>query len=89
MIKFVKSQKTGEYVEIGPSDMDYNTRFALTKEELTDERDAIIRAIGNPGVKVAADAQASFDALMNKAKIDQGLASMTIMNAHLPLKRNA
>jgi hypothetical protein len=45
MIKFVKSQKTGQYVEIGPSDMDYNTPFAFTEDELRAEKKAISEAL--------------------------------------------
>ena len=71
--KFIKSQKTGEYVEIGPSDMDFNTRFALTKSELIAERDAIIRAVGNPGIKVTKKASDEFNAIINKARKTQGL----------------
>ena len=71
--KFVKSQKTGEYVKIGPNDMDYNTRFALTDAEMTAERDAIIRAIGSGIGRSTAEQEARFDALIKKARIDQGL----------------
>jgi hypothetical protein len=45
MVKFVKSQKTGKYVEIGPKDMDYNTRFALTEDELRAEKKVISEAL--------------------------------------------
>jgi hypothetical protein len=45
MVKFVKSQKTGKYVEIGPKDMDYNTRFALTEDELRAEKKTISDAL--------------------------------------------
>jgi hypothetical protein len=45
MIKFVKSQKTGQYVEIGPNDMDYNTPFAFTEDELRAEKKAISEAL--------------------------------------------
>ncbi len=73
MSKFVKSQKTGEYVKIGPTDMDYNTRFAFTRKELIAERDALIRAVGNPGIKVPREAQIEFDNIINRAKVAQGL----------------
>ena len=68
MIKFVKSQKTGEYVKIGPEDMDYNTRFAMTSTEMKVERDAIIRAISG-----TAEQQTKFDSIINRAKTAQGL----------------
>ena len=45
MVKFVKSQKTGKYVKIGPEDMDYNTRFALTENELRAEKKTISDAL--------------------------------------------
>jgi hypothetical protein len=45
MIKYVKSQKTGEYVPITKGDMDFNTKFAQTITELTVERDAINKVI--------------------------------------------
>lgn len=45
MVKFVKSQKTGEWVPITEGDMDFNTPFAKTIEELTEERDAMTRRI--------------------------------------------
>lgn len=45
--KYVKSQKTGEYVPIVEGDMDYNTRFAMTKEEIVKERDACNKVIYN------------------------------------------
>jgi hypothetical protein len=45
MIKFVKSQKTGQYVEIGPKDIDYNTPFAFTEDELRAEKKAISEAL--------------------------------------------
>ena len=45
MIKFVKSQKTGQYVEIGPKDIDYNTPFAFTEDELRAEKKAISDAL--------------------------------------------
>ena len=45
MVKYVKSQKTGEYVPITKGDMDFNTRFAKTITEFTVERDAINKVI--------------------------------------------
>jgi hypothetical protein len=45
IVKYVKSQKTGKYVEIGPKDMDYNTRFALTEDELRAEKKIISEAL--------------------------------------------
>ena len=44
MIKYVKSQKTGEWLPIGPDDMDY-TRYGKTLEELIVERDAINKIV--------------------------------------------
>ena len=44
MIKYVKSQKTGEWIPIGPDDMDY-TRYGKTLEELIIERDAINKIV--------------------------------------------
>ena len=73
LTKFIKSQKTGEYVEIGPSDMDFNTRFALTKEQLIAERNAIIRVVGNPGIKISKRSSDEFNAIINKARKTQGL----------------
>jgi len=73
LTKFIKSQKTGEYVEIGPSDMDFNTRFALTKEQLIAERNAIIRVVGNPGIKISKRSCDEFNAIINKARKTQGL----------------
>ena len=93
MVKFIKSQKTGEYIKIDPNDKDslkYVTQFVrtFTEIELREERDTIIRAIGNPSIEVEADSQASLDAIMNKDQIDKDLAAITIMNAHLPLKHS-
>ena len=45
MVKFVKSQKTGEYVLIKEGDMDFNTRFALTLKDMKEEKRAIDRAL--------------------------------------------
>jgi hypothetical protein len=45
LTKYVKSQKTGEYVPIEEGDMDYNTKFAKTLEELIVERDAINKIV--------------------------------------------
>ncbi len=45
IVKFVKSQKTGEWLPITKGDMDFNTPFAKTIEELTEERDAMTRII--------------------------------------------
>lgn len=73
MVKFVKSQKSGEYVEIGPKDMDYNTRFAMTSTEMKAERDALIRAVGNSDVTVNFEQQSEFDDIINRAKMAQGL----------------
>ena len=44
MIKYVKSQKTGEWIPIGPEDMDY-TRYGKTLEELIIERDTINKIV--------------------------------------------
>jgi len=44
MVKYVKSQKTGEWLPIGPEDMDY-TRYGKTLEELIVERDAINKIV--------------------------------------------
>lgn len=44
-IKFVKSQKTGEYVLIKEGDMDFNTRFALTLKDMKEEKRAIDKAL--------------------------------------------
>ena len=53
MVKFIKSQKTGEYIKIDPEDEDslrYVTQYVttFTERELRAERDVIIRAIGSP-----------------------------------------
>ena len=53
MIKFIKSQKTGEYVKIDPNDKDslrYVTQYVktFTERELRTECDVIIRAVGSP-----------------------------------------
>ena len=45
MFKFVKSQKTGEYVLIKEGDMDFNTRFTLTLKDMKEEKRAIDRAL--------------------------------------------
>ncbi len=45
MIKFVESQKTGEYVLITEEDMDFNTRFAKTFSEMKEEKRKIERAL--------------------------------------------
>jgi hypothetical protein len=45
IVKFVKSQKTGEWVPITEGDMDFNRPFAKTIEELTEERNAMTRRI--------------------------------------------
>jgi len=44
-IKFVKSQKSGEYVLIKEGDMDFNTSFASTLAEMKEERAKIDRAL--------------------------------------------
>ena len=44
MVKYVKSQKSGEWVPIGPEDMDYE-RFGKTFEELIEMRDAINKIV--------------------------------------------
>lgn len=44
MIKYVKSQKTGEWIPIGPEDMDY-TRYGKTLDELIEMRDAINKIV--------------------------------------------
>jgi len=45
MIKFVKSQKTGEYVLIKEGDMDFNRPWAFTVKELKDEKGKIDTAL--------------------------------------------
>lgn len=45
MVKFVESQKTGEYVLITEEDMDFNTRFAKTFSEMKEEKRRIERAL--------------------------------------------
>jgi len=45
MVKFVKAQKTGEYVLITEEDMDFNTKFASTLKELKEEKARIDRAL--------------------------------------------
>ena len=44
-IKFVKSQKSGEYVLIKEGDMDFNTSFASTLAEMKEEKARIDRAL--------------------------------------------
>ena len=44
MIKYVKSKKTGEWIPIGPEDMDY-TRYGKTLDELIEMRDAINKIV--------------------------------------------
>ena len=44
MVKYIQSQKTGEWLPIGPEDMDY-TRYGKTLEELIVERDAINKIV--------------------------------------------
>jgi len=44
MIKYVKSQKTGEWLPIGPDDMDYE-RYGKTLDELIEMRDAINKIV--------------------------------------------
>ena len=44
-IKFVKSQKSGEYVLIKEGDMDFHTSFASTLAEMKEERAKIDRAL--------------------------------------------
>jgi hypothetical protein len=46
-IKFVKSQKTGEYVLIKEGDMDFNTPFASTLKDMKEEKARIDRALLN------------------------------------------
>jgi len=46
-LKYVKSQKTGKYVPIKTGDMDYNTKFALTRGALLLERSAINTVLGD------------------------------------------
>jgi len=46
VIKYVKSQISGEWVAITPSDMDYK-RYGKTIEEITKERDACNKVIYN------------------------------------------
>ena len=105
MIKFIKSKKTGEYIKIDPNDEDFiteaSTRFGrtFTEDELKEERDAIIRAIGNPSIEVDSDDFSrlpdeiidynGIDAIMNKDQIDKDLAAITIMNAQWPGDHNA
>ena len=47
MVKYVKSQKSGEYVLIKEGDMDFNTRFALTLKDIKNERRVIDNALQN------------------------------------------
>ena len=94
MVKFIKSKKTGEYIKIDPNDKDslkYVTQFVrtFTEIELREERDTIIRAIGNPSIEVDSDDFSrlpdeiidynGIDAIMNKDQIDKDLAAITIM----------
>ena len=44
MVKYVKSQKTGEWLPIGPDDMDYE-RYGKTLDELIEMRDAINKIV--------------------------------------------
>ena len=44
MVKYIQSQKTGEWLPIGPEDMDY-TRYGKTLEELIVECDAINKIV--------------------------------------------
>ncbi len=44
-IKFVKSQKSGEYVLIKKGDMDFDTSFASTLKEMKEEKARIDRAL--------------------------------------------
>ena len=44
-IKFVKSQKSGEYVLIKEGDMDFDTSFASTLKEMKEEKARIDRAL--------------------------------------------
>lgn len=44
-IKFVKSQKSGEYVIIKEGDMDFHTSFASTLKEMKEEKARIDRAL--------------------------------------------
>jgi len=45
MVKFVKSQKSGEYVLIKEGDMDFHTSFASTLKEMKEEKARIDRAL--------------------------------------------
>ena len=45
MIKFVKAQKSGEYVLIKEGDMDFNTSFASTLKDMKEEKARIDRAL--------------------------------------------
>lgn len=40
-VKYVKGNRDGKYHKITTSDMDYYTKFALTREQLIKERNAI------------------------------------------------
>ncbi len=40
-VKYVKGNRDGKYHRITTTDMDYYTKFAMTKEQLIKERDAI------------------------------------------------
>jgi hypothetical protein len=44
-LKFVKAQKSGEYVLIKEGDMDFNTPFASTLKEMKEEKARIDRAL--------------------------------------------
>jgi hypothetical protein len=40
-VKYVKGNRDGKYHKITTSDMDYYTKFAMTRAQLIKERDAI------------------------------------------------
>lgn len=44
-LKFVKSQKSGEYVIISEGDMDFYTPFASTLKDMKEEKARIDRAL--------------------------------------------
>jgi len=45
LIKMTLSTRTNEWVAIGPTDMDYNTKFAYTIKEMKDMKGSLDRGL--------------------------------------------
>ena len=45
-VQYAKGNREGKWYKLAEDDIDYNTRFAFTEQELRDEIDAMAKVIG-------------------------------------------